>query len=76
MIFLSFDHAINKKHEDLLKSLARNQPLTCGKKSLSRGIPPTAYGQLLVQVHISTSSQVQDIWQNEKRLGLLIAEAM
>ena len=75
MIFLSFDHAINKKHDDSLKILARNRQVTFRKKSYTRQ-PPPASGQLLVQVHISTGSQVQEIWQNEKRLGLLIAEAM
>ena len=76
MIFLSFDHAINKKHDDSLKILARNRQVTRSKKSYTRQPPPTASGQLLVQVHISTSSQVQDIWQNGKRLGMFIAEAM
>ena len=63
------------EHEFLLKNLTRKQPVTRSRKVL-HAAPPTAYGQFLVQVHISTSSQVQDIWQNEKRLGLLIAEAM
>lgn len=54
----------------------RNQQVTRGKKVLHAAAPPIASGQLLVQVHISTSSQVQDIWQDETRLGMLIAEVM
>ena len=39
-IYLSFDHAISRNHEYLLKILAHNQPVTRSKKSHTRRPSP------------------------------------